>query len=154
MALNMYLSLSSCPKTHIFHTPTLQTCSHKLPVIQPVWLVLVLGLYLLDEHMPRTRTKTRAQRLRALLQVEVTGYHSEWQADPLGCSHLTLCRIAMISLAAAIPAFYFIQGTIGTGNKVPGSGNKEIKQSRREGNASTEYRDPRDSGKKTSSVDG
>lgn len=60
----------------------------------------------------------------------------------------------MVSVGVAIPAFYIIQATIGTGNKAPGSGQAEIKQSRREGNAPTEFRDARDSGKKTSSVDG
>lgn len=43
---------------------------------------------------------------------------------------------------------------MGTGGKAPGSGQAEIKESRRAGGAKDEYRDPRDSGKKTTSVDG
>lgn len=67
---------------------------------------------------------------------------------------LTPSRVALVSLGLAIPAFYFLQGTMGTGGKAPGSGQAEIKEARREHGTKDEYRDPRDSGKKTSSVDG
>lgn len=70
-----------------------------------------------------------------------------------GRSWLTFLRIVAISLVAAIPTFYIIQATIGTGDKSPGSGQAEIKKARREGDPSKEYRDPRDSGKKTTEAD-
>lgn len=46
-------------------------------------------------------------------------------------------------------AYYFSQGTIGTGNKAQGSGQATIKEIRREHGTENEYRDPRDSGVKT-----
>lgn len=65
-----------------------------------------------------------------------------------------LPRIAVVGVIALIPLYYFTQATVGTGNKAPGSGQAEIKESRRAGNLSNEYRDPRDSGKKTTEADG
>jgi len=53
-----------------------------------------------------------------------------------------------------IPLFYFTQGTQGIGKKSPGSGQATIREIRREKGTSEEYRDPRDSGQKTTEADG
>lgn len=63
-------------------------------------------------------------------------------------------RIAAIGVVVLVPLYYFAQGTKGTGKKLPGEGGQaEIKEKRREHGTENEYRDPRDSGVKTTGQD-
>ncbi|ERF76471.1 hypothetical protein EPUS_06133 [Endocarpon pusillum Z07020] len=64
------------------------------------------------------------------------------QTTPLTRNNIPL--IAAAALAAAIPSYYFIHS-----NKVPASGQSEIREARDKGDPSKEYRDPRDSDVKT-----
>ena len=54
------------------------------------------------------------------------------------------CRFALAALLALLPGYYFLHS-----GKAPGSGQAEIKERRRGGDPSKEYRDPRDGGVKT-----
>lgn len=62
-------------------------------------------------------------------------------------------RIAAVGFFVMIPTFYLLQGTFGTGQKPVGEGQATIKEIRREKGTQNEYRDPRDSGKKTTEAD-
>ncbi|KAK5070084.1 hypothetical protein LTS08_001222 [Lithohypha guttulata] len=57
--------------------------------------------------------------------------------------------IFAVMLASLLPLYYFTQATVGTGNKSPGAGQATIRDKRNEHGTENEYRDPRDSGKKT-----
>lgn len=57
---------------------------------------------------------------------------------------LTVCSIVIGAVIAAIPFYYFFHS-----DKPPGDGQAAIKEARRQGNPSQEFRDPRDSDVKT-----